>query len=205
MKIATMKHPDELMPPRRHIFRPLIETSIEAVKVVIVGPEPYALRPDIAQDGFAYSAARLIKDWDNPDINMQSLSLLTELINDQHINIPKHCHLIRWVKQGVMLWNWRPTTEKGILRAHEKWGWGALSQEILETLWLRNPDTVFVPWGLPNDVDIHRILPTGAIIVEGVGPGGQNHGFLGSSPFTAINRKLVDIAQQKPIDWNVSF
>jgi uracil DNA glycosylase len=52
-----------------------------------------------------------------------------------------------WFRQGVFLWNVFPTTIDKDTRQHEGLGWGRLMGELIETLYLVDPNTLFVFFG----------------------------------------------------------
>lgn len=199
-----------IAPSARLIFRPLIVHNPGDIKVVIVGHEPYPYTGMAVQrDGFAYSVPTILAKKDGVSVyeNTQQARLFKELIADTGISPPKHGSLIKWVRQGVMLWNFCLTGVPGTSGAHSHWGWDALSREVLEMVALENPKALFVPWGLPKvgSNSIRSIVPKYQPVYEGPSIEGiDDRAWYGSKPFTNINKalKAMDV---NPIDWRVNF
>lgn len=180
------------------------------VRVVFIAhePDPYT-RTEL--DGFAYSIPRHFK-FDKTTgqalyYTRQQKLFLEELVNDTGIVQPKHGSLLKWARQGVMLWNYTLTGVPGMAGAHLHWGWDVLSREVLELISIENPRCIFVPWGLPkfgrNSID--EILVKNSLVFQSIGPETvEERQWYGSKPFTKINGMLKAMGQ-KPINWNINY
>lgn len=196
----TLKETNNLIPAKKDIFRPLIETPFNRVKVVILGHEPASMRPT---DGLAYSFPKTVSGPTEESFAPGVLqTIFEEYEHDLGYSYPKTGNLLRWAKQGVLLWNETPTTVRARPRAHFNIGWVKLTLEILETLYLVNPDTVFILW-TPNRDKWIDVLPEKAKIVDtGVPSLVNNSDFWGSSPFTKANA-MLEAAGKAPINWRL--
>lgn len=189
-----------VLPPRPFLFRPLLETPLKRLRVVILGVEPWAFAPAGVLDGMAYSFNGTFKNISSCPTPLQNI--IVEAQNDVDIGDPKTGNLRFWARQGVLLWNAVPTVKRGFPLSCNDWGWEELTSEVLETAYLANPNTVFVFW----DHKTHfykELLPDDAKVVVGVSPGfGTSSEFFGSKPFSKVNELLTD-SGQRPIDWKV--
>jgi uracil-DNA glycosylase len=174
---------------------------LERVKVVILGLEPW--HEDGMADGLAWSCAMDRKTWKEfcPLAPLPLRNLHDEL-QDSGYRPPAQGSLKSWARQGVLLWNTRPTTLLNSPKAHLSQGWEPLTQEILETVYLANPKAVFVFMG----IILHRwaqYLPSDAnmLLLPGPYPFDRKE-FEGSDPFKKINKTLRALRQRK-INWNI--
>lgn len=189
----------EVSPPRSLVLRPLIETPLDKVKVVILAAEPYSKKG--TPDGLAYSVSDVIETVE--DLPQVLQNIIIEAQNDVGIQEPRHGSLRSWARQGVLLWNASLTVRKEFPMSHETMGWATLTKEVIETVYLANPDAVFVFWD--NRVRHYSVyLPTQSNRIITAGPSVQDayRGFFKSRPFTKINEILTE-TNQKVIDWNI--
>lgn len=185
-------HKAYLTPEPSKVFRPLIQTRLEDVKVVFINPEPY-FKEGVA-NGLALSANGKIEK-----IPVPLFFFFKELTKDVRVH-PKRTDLSKWAQQGVLLWNAVPVTFKGHSGVQAGIGWEHLTREIIETCYLSNTKTVFVFLGEAMMHDYESILPTDAITICLPMPYGIE--FLGTKPFSKINHHLKRNGM-KPINWSV--
>lgn len=189
---------NDVVPNKGLIFRPLIETPISRTKVVFLGAEPLSYAEKGSLDGLAYSFNHEIKKLGHAPASLQSI--IYEAMDDQDILEPSTGSLKFWARQGVLLWNCVPTTIKGVPGACSGWGWETLTQEILETVYLANPDTVFV--FLDKRTRFYQdVLPDDALVLQ-TPPVTNYSEFKGCQVYTQINDLLRDTGQ-RPIDWRI--
>ena len=120
-------------------FRALRLVAPEAVKVVVIGQDPYPTRGHA--DGLAFSAA---------SGRPRSLARIFEILavdRPGRFRAPGCWNLDAWAGQGVLLLN--PVLRVAIDRSgsHMNCGWQALTREIVETLSRRQPPPSFLLWG----------------------------------------------------------
>jgi len=121
-------------------FRALLETAPHAVKVVILGQDPYH-GPNQAQ-GLSFS----VPDFCPVPPSLRNIFLeLQQEYPDTFV--PQRHSLIRWARQGVLLLNTALTVQAHQAASHAKMGWEAVTDAILLHV-LRTPGPkVFLLWG----------------------------------------------------------
>ena len=180
----------EYIPTTDRILAPL-STSIEDVKVVIVGQDPYP-NADFA-DGFAFSV--------RPEVSPCPASLINifkELESDLGTPMPTDGNLERWSLQGVLLINRTLTTIPGESHAHQRCGWMAITEVIIREVASRG--AVGILWGgnaqqMSDYFDASRVIKSAH-----PSPLSAYRGFFGSRPFSRANEVLVSRGAS-PIIW----
>ena len=128
---ATRRSPDDPL-------RALRLVGPEAVKVVILGQDPYPTAGHA--DGLAFSAGK-----GRP----RSLARIFELLAEARPGFvaPAAWSLDGWARQGVLLLNPVLTVEIGRSGSHLNCGWQALTRQVISYLCGRHPPPVFLLWG----------------------------------------------------------
>ncbi len=198
-----------LCPSPPHIFQALKETTPESVKVVMIGQDPYhnghahGLAFSSLSDERPYSLVQIFKEI--------HLDLYPHLSIEEFNKLFPHNNLISWAKQGVLLLNRVLTTQKGLPKAHFKWGWETFTSKIIQHLYQsKTTATAFVCWGKEAQkhmtASINGIEPKGRrLILSADHPAASAYGggkFLGCKHFSSINMFLADNGQV-PIDWTL--
>ena len=180
----------QYIPAIERIFAPL-STSIDEVKVVIVGQDPYP-NPDYA-DGFAFSV--------RPEISPLPASLINifkELESDLGTKMPENGNLERWSRQGVLLINRTLTTVPGESHAHQRSGWMAITEVIIREVAQRG--AVGILWG-GNAQQMSEYFDASRVIKSAhPSPLSAYRGFFGSQPFSRTNAMLSEIGKPQ-ITW----
>lgn len=179
---------------RADIFR-AFRVSIDSVRVVILGQDPYPT-PGHAV-GLAFSTSR------NVHPLPRSLSnIYAELRDDLGIEPAQHGDLSRWVDQGVLLLNTSLTVRDGEAGSHRSWPWKDVTGAALRTLSERGGPLVAVLWG--RDAQWAAPLLNGVDLIESAHPSplSAHRGFFGSRPFSRINASLV-ARGGAAVDWRV--
>lgn len=111
-----------------HWLRALELVPLSRVRVVILGQDPYH-GPGQAQ-GLAFSVSQGQK------IPPSLRNILSEVVRDTGAVLPSAAagDLSAWAQQGVLLLNSALTVELGCPGMHLKWGWDALTTEILRAV-----------------------------------------------------------------------
>ena len=122
------------------VLRALEFISPDAVRVVILGQDPYH-RPGQAQ-GLAFSVAPGQKKLP-PSLR----NILKEVADDT--GAPSACRddLSPWARQGVLLLNSVLTVEEGRPQGHAGRGWEALTDALLVRVAAQPEPAVFMLWG----------------------------------------------------------
>jgi len=124
-------------------LRALLLTPPEAVRVVILGQDPYHGRGQA--EGLAFSVA--------PGVALPpSLrNIFKELQRDLGTQFPEFPHpggsLVRWAERGVLLLNTCLTVEEGQPASHANRGWEVLTDAVIQHVSRHAQPTVFMLWG----------------------------------------------------------
>jgi uracil-DNA glycosylase len=184
-----------VFPPEGEVFAALWQTPLEQVQVVLIGQDPY--HDDNQAMGLCFSVPQGVK----PPPSL--VNIFKELQNDLGCRIPKHGCLTHWAKQGVLLLNAVLTVRAHQANSHKNRGWEKFTDAVIQAVNLRPDPAVFVLWGnyaqkkgKLADAGRHRVI-------TGAHPSPLSAArFLGSRPFSAINRALPDLGRE-PIDWQI--
>ncbi len=124
----------------REVFRALELTSLAAVRVVILGQDPYH-GPGQAE-GLAFSVPKGQRC--PPSLR----NIFKELQRDLGlVQPPGQASLVPWARQGVLLLNTSLTVEDGQAASHSRFGWQALTDDIIKALQQSEQGLVFMLWG----------------------------------------------------------
>ncbi len=180
------------LPGEAAVFRALALTPPEAVRVVILGQDPYPT-PGHA-DGLAFSVA--------PGTTLpRSLANIFAEMRDDLGACPASGDLTPLARQGVLLLNTALSTPPGAAGGHARLGWQPLARQAIAEAQRHGP-VAFLLWGAhaqaaaaglprPQDFTVATAHPS---------PLSARRGFFGSRPFSRVNDWL---AQHRPpvIDW----
>jgi uracil-DNA glycosylase len=120
-------------------LRALALTPREAVRVVILGQDPYH-GPGQAE-GLAFSVAPGVR------LPPSLRNIFKELQRDRGRPMLVDGSLVRWAGQGVLLLNTCLTVEDGQPASHAKRGWEALTDALIRAVAAQSSPTVFMLWG----------------------------------------------------------
>ena len=204
--------PRQILPPEDQRFAALDLVAPAQVRVVILGQDPYPT-PGHAH-GLAFSV--------EPDVRPlpRSLNNIFKELQEDLGHAPPNGDLRFWARQGVLLLNTALSVPAGEAGAHAKWGWSALTHQVLAhlsdaprafVLWGKhaqgfapsisapkpaskpNPDTASpqTPFTTQDHLILHSPHPS---------PLSARRGFFGSRPFSTVNNWLTSLGQD-PINW----
>ena len=188
---------DRLLPTPERIFEALEETTLEEVKVVIIGQDPYP-KPHRAH-GLAFSTLRRKR----PDSLRGILAEVERNMGRSVAANDRNC-LTPWARQGVLLLNRALTVRKRCAKKHLDKGWKCFTDRIVETVSRHREHIVFMLWGDEAkkvrgkiDASRHKVLcwqhPVGTTK-------GMKKGLEGSKHFSQANQYL-EAHNAEPIDW----
>jgi uracil-DNA glycosylase len=183
-------------PDREDIFRALELTPPDAVKVVILGQDPYHGRGQA--NGLAFSVRRGVR------LPPSLANVYRELEADLGIPPAAHGELDAWARRGFLLLNTVLTVPEGTPGGHAGWGWEALTGEVLRAVASRPGPVVFLLWG--RQAQARTALTAGPynhrIACAHPSPLSAFRGFLGSSCFSRANDALRARGAE-PVDWRL--
>lgn len=183
-----------IYPKREDIFNSLSFTPYDEVKVVILGQDPYH-GPNQAH-GLSFSVKPEVK------IPPSLKNIYKELHDDLGCPIPNYGYLKSWADQGVLLLNTVLTVRAGQANSHRGKGWEVFTDKVIKMLNDRDKPVIFVLWGNPAQKKLAFINQEkhGIILSTHPSPLSAHRGFLGSRPFSTINRMLENRGDT-PINW----
>ncbi|RMG77077.1 MAG: uracil-DNA glycosylase [Bacteroidetes bacterium] len=184
-----------IYPPGPLIFNAFNQTPFEAVKVVILGQDPYH-NPGQAM-GLSFSVPKGVR-------TPHSLkNIYKELAADLGCDIPNHGDLTKWAKQGVFLLNAMLTVVKNQPASHRNIGWQLFTDAVIRTLSEKREGLVFMLWGGFARKKKALIDPFKHLVLEAAHPSPLAGGaFFGSRHFSAANEYLRQQGKT-PIDWQI--
>ena len=185
-----------IYPPGPQIFAAFDATPFDAVKVVILGQDPYhgagqahglcfSVRPGVAVP---------------PSLD----NIFKEIQRDLGIARPDHGCLTPWAERGVLLLNAVLTVEDGRAGAHQGKGWEGFTDHVVDTLNREREGLVFLLWGSYAQAKGKVIDPRRHRVLKAPHPSplSAHRGFLGCGHFSATNAYLAQHGQT-PIDWSL--
>lgn len=177
-------------------FNALNSTPLEQVRVVILGQDPYPT------PGHAHGLCFSVMPEVSP-IPRSLINIFQELNDDLGI-IKQNGNLQNWADQGVLLLNSVLTVEQGQANSHQGKGWEIFTDRVISVVNALERPVIFVLWGAYAQkkgamIDVSRHL---VIRSPHPSPLSAYRGFLGSRPFSKINRFLEQQGQEK-INWAV--
>lgn len=185
-----------IYPPGPQIFAALDTTPFEAVKVVILGQDPYH-GPGQAH-GLCFSVA------DGVPAPPSLQNIFKEISRDLGLSRPAHGNLASWARQGVLLLNAVLTVEHGQAGSHQGRGWERFTDACIEALSSEREGLVFLLWGSHAQAKGRLIDARRHLILKAPHPSplSAHRGFLGCGHFSTANRYLQRLGQL-PIDWGL--
>ncbi|QYJ07452.1 uracil-DNA glycosylase [Qipengyuania flava] len=188
-----------IYPPRGCRLKALELTPLEAVKVVILGQDPYH-GPGQAM-GLCFAVPEGVA------VPPSLVNIYKELEADLGAPRPQHGDLSHWARQGVLLLNNTLTVEAGQAGSHAGRGWDAITDACVAAVAARAEPSVFILWGSHAQAKAKRIAglrggPHRVIESPHPSPLSAYRGFFGSQPFSRTNAFLSEKGRG-PIDWTL--
>jgi uracil-DNA glycosylase len=185
-----------IYPADPKLFAAFQLTPLPAVKVVILGQDPYH-GPGQAH-GLSFSVNEGVR------LPPSLRNIFKERESDLGLAAPTSGDLSSWAKQGVLLLNSVLTVVEGEAAAHRKKGWEQFTDKVIQVLSEREDPVVFILWGAYAHGKIPMIRVPPHAILKSVHPSPLSAygGFWGSKPFSATNQILRSWGKQE-IDWRV--
>lgn len=185
-----------IFPASEDIFNAFSLTPLSAVKVVILGQDPYH------GDGQAHGLCFSVK----PDVAIPPslVNIYKELHSDLGCDIPDNGYLVDWAKQGVLLLNTVLTVRAHQAFSHRGIGWEEFTDAAIRILNEQDRPIVFILWGRPAQGKKVMLTNKKHLILEAPHPSplSASRGFFGSKPFSQTNQFLIANGET-PIDWQI--
>ena len=184
-----------IYPPGKLIFSAFNLTPLTAVRVVILGQDPYHGR------GQAHGLAFSVPDGIAIPPSLQNI--YKELHEDLGIPIPNTGNLEKWAKQGVLLLNATLTVRASQPGSHQNQGWEPFTDQVIRTISELRAGVVFLLWGKFAQ-DKESLIDTSKHFVLKAphpSPFSVYRGFFGCRHFSRANEILRNNGMGE-IDWN---
>ena len=190
--IQTRLAGSDFLPGPQAIFRALQILPPQAVRVVILGQDPYPT-PGHA-DGLAFSVT--------PETALpRSLSNIFKEMDSDLDTRPTNGDLSHWAQQGVLLLNTSLSVPPGAAGAHARWGWDKLAAQAVTEAQRHRP-LAFILWGNHAQKTLSDLTRPSDLVIASAHPSplSARRGFFGSRPFSRVNAWL-SARGEAPIDW----
>ncbi len=139
-------------PPAGQVFSAFDRCAPDALKVVILGQDPYH-GPGQA-NGLCFSVA------DGVAVPPSLRNIFREVQEDTGAPLPATGNLGRWADQGVLLLNATLTVRAAQPGSHQRRGWETFTDAVVSAINLRHEHVVFMLWG-------NYAMKKGAVIDSG--------------------------------------
>lgn len=188
-----------IYPPRGTRLAALDLTPLDAVKVVILGQDPYH-GPGQAH-GLCFSVQPGVR------VPPSLVNIYKELHSDLGLPIPGNGNLSNWARQGVLLLNAALTVEDGKPASHQGKGWEEITDAVVRAVADKPEPCVFLLWGsharkkalsVPGLMQSHHLVLT----APHPSPLSAHSGFLGCRHFSQANA-FLEAQGRGAIDWRV--
>ncbi len=183
-------------PPRADLFNAFRLCSPDQARVLILGQDPYH------GAGQAHGLSFSVRDGVRVPPSLRNV--FKELGEDLGLPKPETGDLTPWASRGVLLLNAVLTVRAGKAGSHAGKGWEEFTDAVIRALDAREQRVVFVLWGAYARKKSALVTHSQHVVLEAGHPSPMNpKGFLGSRPFSAVNKALAD-AGLAEIDWSLA-
>lgn len=187
-----------IYPPQGSRLRAFELTALDAVKVVILGQDPYHGAGQA--HGLAFSVPEGVR------VSPSLVNIYKEIASDCAVARPSSGNLERWAQQGVLLLNNALTVEEARAGSHQNMGWEAITDAAVAAVGARAEPSVFMLWGAHARKKAERVpgLMHGRHLVLTAphpSPLSANSGFFGCRHFSRANA-FLEANGRTAIDWS---
>lgn len=170
-------------------------TPFDAVKVLVVGQDPYPTPGHPIGLSFAVDPAVR-------PVPRSLANIYRELADDLGVTPPPHGDLRAWSDQGVLLLNRVLTVQAGEAGSHRGKGWESVTDQAVRALVARGTPLVAVLWGAQAGSVRPLLGDTPVVASAHPSPLSASRGFFGSRPFSQVNA-LLESQGAPPVDWTL--
>lgn len=186
-----------IYPPRESRFAAFALTPLDAVKVVILGQDPYHGAGQA--HGLAFSVPAGVK------VPPSLRNIGKEIASDCGVAPPTSGNLEHWARQGVLLLNTSLSVEEGRAGSHAKRGWEAVTDAAVAAVAAKSEPCVFLLWGAHAQRKAERVpgLAGGRHLVLSAAhpsPLSAHNGFFGCRHFSRASA-FLEAQGRGAIDW----
>jgi len=181
-------------PPGQYIFNAFNHCPFEAVKVVLLGQDPYH-EPGQAH-GLCFSVREGVR------FPPSLINIFKEVQSDLGLAAPPNGDLSRWADQGVLLLNATLTVRAHSVGSHQGKGWETFTDGVINRLVARREHLVYILWGAYAQRKGAMIDTAKNLVLQSPHPSplSASRGFFGNRHFSKANAYLTATGQT-PIAW----
>lgn len=194
--VAKERQLGPVYPPEHEVLAALHHTPRTAVRVMVVGQDPYH------GPGQGHGLAFSVQPPNPPPPSLRNI--FTELQRDIGCGQPSTGSLLPWARQGVLLLNSVLTVRGGQANSHRGRGWEVFTDAIFDSINALPDRVVFLLWGAAAQKNHDRIDTGRHAVITSAHPSplSATRGFFDSSPFSRANALLRE-GGRAPIRWEL--
>lgn len=181
--------------PARDLVLRAFRMPLDAVRVVILGQDPYPTPGHPI--GLAFAVEQHVRPLPRSLVNVYR-----EREDDLGLPPAEHGDLSAWTERGVLLLNRTLTVRAGVVGSHRRKGWEAVTGAALTALAARGGPLVAVLWGRDAQAAGRLLGDVPVVASAHPSPLSARYGFFGSKPFSRVNA-LLEQAGSASIDWSL--
>lgn len=174
-----------------------MHTSIEDIRVVILGQDPYH------GTGQAHGLCFSVQPGISPPPSLVNMYKELEADIDGFTRpSDKGGYLAGWADQGVLLLNAVLTVRSGAANSHKDKGWEKLTDAVIKWISKNRSDVIFLLWGTYAQKKAAMVDSGKHHLLKSVHPSplSAHRGFLGCKHFSQCNQ-ILEKMNKEPIDW----
>lgn len=194
--VAAARAAGPVFPPEGDVFNAFTATPLDAVKVVLLGQDPYH------DAGQAHGLCFSVRPGVSPPPSL--VNIYKELAADVPGFVrPPHGCLAAWARQGVLLLNAVLTVAAHRPGSHAGHGWERFTDAAVAAVSARPEHAVFLLWGNRARRKATLVDRSRHTVIEAAHPSPLSYrAFAGSRPFSRANAALVAHGRA-PVDWRL--
>ena len=176
---------EKVFPPPKYIFNAFDLCPYDAVKVILLGQDPYHGAGQA--HGLCFSVTERVR------MPPSLANIYKEIVSDIGGNTPRDGNLDAWARQGVLLLNATLTVRAHEAGSHQGRGWEDFTDAVIKKLSDEKEHLVFLLWGnyakkknALIDFEKHLVL-----LAAHPSPLSAHNGFFGCKHFSQTNAYLT--------------
>jgi uracil-DNA glycosylase len=186
-----------IYPEGKNIFAAFDNTPLPAVRVVLLGQDPYH-GPGQAH-GLCFSVP------DGVPFPPSLRNIFKELNDDLGVPLPSSGNLTKWAEQGVFLLNATLTVRANSAGSHQGKGWEIFTDKVIKTISDLRSGIIFLLWGNFAQKKEELIDKERHFVLKAAHPSplSATRGFFGSKHFSKTNTILKENGLPE-INWDLT-
>lgn len=188
---------EKFFPEPDNLYKALELTSVDKVRVVILGQDPYHQMCDCGKHPRAQGLSFSVAECDSIPMSLKNIFKEIASCYPEFV-IPGNGDLTRWAEQGVLLLNTCLTVVPDKPGSHSII-WHGIIEKIISLIDENNPNCIYLLWGKEAETFGNKMIPERAIKLVTSHPSGfsVHRGFFGCKHFSKVN----DLLKNNPIKW----